>query len=156
MKHDRIVRTVVPVAICGALGLALLGASGDPTTPADTQFASHAMPLLLQSVANANPAESGGDATVKALASKVQSDEVSIGTQLVSIAGYYGIKVSTDSPKPSIQASDYTASQATVLPQLITLFEQEAKGGGGAQMRSFAETSVPVLEGDLKAVQQAR
>jgi hypothetical protein len=153
MRSVRVFPSVALAALCGALSLPLLAASGDSTAPADSHFAGQAMPLLLQSIANANPAESDGDAGIKALASKVQSDEVDIGTQLVSLASYYGIALSTDAPKPSCDASGYVADQAKTLPLLIALFRAEAQDGGAAQVRSFAIQSIPILEADLRAVQ---
>jgi hypothetical protein len=154
MLHHKLLRPLVSVALCSTLGIALLGAANDAANPADTQFTQQAMQLLLQSVSNANPAEADGTDGVKTLATNVQSDEVSIGTQLASIASYYGIKVGTDSPKPSCTASDYAADQAKALSQLVALFQSEETNGGGAQMRSFAAQELPTLQKDLDAAQK--
>ncbi|HTZ53787.1 MAG TPA: DUF4142 domain-containing protein [Candidatus Acidoferrum sp.] len=156
MQHHKILRPLVSVALCSTLGIALLGASNDAANPADTQFTQQAMQLLLQSVSNANPAEADGNDGVKTLATSVQSDEVTIGSQLASIASYYGIKVATDAPKPSCTASDYAADQAKALSQLVALFQAEQTAGGGAQLRSLAAESLPVLEKDLSAAQKAQ
>jgi hypothetical protein len=142
------------VALCSTLGIGLLGAANDAANPADTQFTQQAMQLLLQSVSNANPAQADGTDGVKALATTVQGDEVNVGTQLASIASFYGIKVATDSPKPSCTASDYAADQAKALSQLVVLFQAEQTNGGGAQMRSFAAQELPVLQKDLDAAQK--
>lgn len=141
------------MALCATLGVALLGASGDATSPADTDFAKSAMHVLLQSVANADVAESDGDAHVKTVASNVQSDELAIGNQLSTLSSYYGISLSTQAPKASTDAAGYTADQAHQLQMLIGLFQQEKDGGGGAQMRAFAGQSLPILEKDLQTVQ---
>jgi hypothetical protein len=157
MLHHKLLRPLVSVALCGTLGIALLGASqDDAANTADTQFTQQAMQLLLQSVSNANPAEADGTDGVKALANSVQGDEVTIGSQLASIADFYGIKVPTDSPKPSCTASDYAADQAKELSALVALFQGEQQGGGGAQLRSFAAEELPVLQKDLSAAQHAQ
>ena len=157
MRNLHILRPIGTVALCAALGITLLGADlGDSASPADTQFAHSAMHVLLQSVSDANVAESGGDGHVKSVATSVQSDEVAIGSQLASLASYYGIPVSTQAPKATTDASGYEADQAQKLHTLIDLFQQEKEGGGGAQMRSFAGQSLPILEKDLHAVQGAQ
>lgn len=156
MLHNKLLRPLVSVALCSTLGVALLGAANDAANTADTQFTEQAMQLLLQSVSNANPAEADGSDGVKQLATTVQGDEVNVGTQLASIASFYGIKVSTNAPQPSCTASDYAADQAKTLAALVALFEAEQNGGGGAQMRSFAAETLPVLEKDLSEAQKAQ
>jgi hypothetical protein len=156
MLHHRLLRPLVSVALCSTLGIGLLGAANDAANTADTQFTQQAMQLLLQSVSNANPAQADGTDGVKALATTVQSDEVNVGTQLASIANFYGISVTTDSPKPSCTASDYAADQAKELAQLVALFQTEQQNGGGAQLRSFAAAELPVLQKDLDAAQNAK
>jgi hypothetical protein len=156
MLHHKLLRPLVSVALCSTLGVALLGAANDAANPADTQFTKQAMQLLLQSVSNANPAEADGNDGVKALATSVQGDEVTIGSQLASIAGFYGITVSTNSPSPSCTASDYATNQAKTLSALVALFEAEQTSGGGAQMRTFAAEALPVLKKDLSAAQKAQ
>lgn len=157
MLNHRLLRPLVPVALCSTLGIALLGAGqGDSTSAADSQFTQQAMQLLLQSVSNANPAQADGSDGVKALATTVQGDEVNVGSELASIANFYGIKVATDSPKPSCTASDYAADQAKALSQLVALFQAEQQNGGAPQMRSFAAQELPVLEKDLSAAQNAK
>lgn len=157
MLHHKLLRPLASVALCSTLGVALLGAStNDAANPADSQFTQQAMQLLLQSVSNGNPAQADGSDGVKTLASGVQTDEVSIGTQLASIASFYGIKVSTNSPKPSCTAADYAADQAKALSHLVALFQAEQSSGGGAQLRSFAAEALPVLQKDLSAAQKAQ
>ncbi len=156
MQNQHILRPLGSIALCGALGLALLGATGgDAVNPADTQFTQQAMHMLLQSVANADVAESGGDANVKSVASTIQNDEIAIGNQLGSLASFYGISVSTDSPKASTDATGYASSQEQSLQALISVFQNEEQAGGGAQLRAFASQSVPVLQKDLHALQQS-
>ncbi len=156
MLHHKLLRPLVSVALSSTLGIGLLGAANDAASPADTQFSQQAMQLLLQSVSNANPAQTDGAEGVKALATTVQGDEVDIGSQLASIANFYGIKVATDAPKPSCTPSDYAADQAKALAALVALFEAEQQDGGGAQLRTFAAEALPVLEKDLSAAQQAQ
>ena len=156
MLHHKLLRPLVSVAVCGTLSIGLLGAANDAANTADTQFTQQAMQLLLQSVSNANPAQADGTDGVKALATTVQGDEVSIGSQLASISNFYGIKVATNAPKPSCTASDYAADQAKALAALVALFQAEQQGGGGAQMRTFAAEALPVLEKDLSAAQKAQ
>ncbi|HTV74643.1 MAG TPA: DUF4142 domain-containing protein [Candidatus Acidoferrales bacterium] len=157
MKHTIVLRSLGSLALTGVLGLGLLGASGgsDAVTSADTQFAQSAMHMLLQGVSNADAAQ-GGDSSVKGLATGIQTDEIAIGNQLASLASYYGINVSTDSPKASTDAAGYAADQAHDLPELIALFEQEKDGGGSAQLRSFASQALPTLQKDLAAVQAGK
>lgn len=155
MLHHKLLRPLVTVALCSTLGIGLLGADNDAASPADTQFTQQAMQLLLQSVSNANPAEADGSDSVKTLATDVQGDEVTIGSQLASIANYYGIKAPTDTPKPSCTPSDYAADQAKALSQLVALFQSEQTNGGGAQLRSFAAEELPMLQKDLSAAQKA-
>ncbi|HTV93036.1 MAG TPA: hypothetical protein VMG98_09990 [Verrucomicrobiae bacterium] len=157
MRNLHIFRPIGTIALCATLGVTLLGADlGDATSPADTQFAHSAMGVLLQSVSNANAAESSGSDHVKAVASSVQSDEIAIGSQLASLASYYGIALSTNAPKPTTDGSGYAADQAHQLQTLIVMFQQEKDGGGGAQLRAFAGQSIPILEKDLQAVQSAQ
>lgn len=155
MLNHRLLRPLVSVALCSTLGIGLLGAASDTANTADTQFTQQAMQLLLQSVSNANPAEADGTDGVKTLATSVQGDEVNVGSELASIANFYGIKVATGSPKPSCTASDYAADQAKALSALVVLFQAEQQNGGGAQLRSFAAEQLPVLEKDLSAAQKA-
>ncbi len=156
MLHHKLLRPLVSVALCSTLSIGLLAAANDAANTADTQFTQQAMQLLLQSVSNANPAQTSGTDGVKALATTVQGDEVTIGSQLASISSFYGIKVATNSPQPSCTASDYAANQAKALTALIALFEAEQHGGGGAQLRTFAAEALPVLEKDLSAAQKAQ
>ena len=144
------------MALCTTLGIGLLGAANDAANTADTQFTQQAMQLLLQSISNANPAEASGNTGVKALATSVQGDEVNIGTQLGSIASFYGIKVSTNAPQPSCTASNYAVDQAKDLSHLVALFQAEEHAGGGGQLRTFAAEALPVLEKDLSAAQKAQ
>lgn len=156
MLHHKLLRPLVSAALCSTLGIGLLGAANDAANTADTQFSQQAMQLLLQSVSNANPAEADGSDGVKALATNVQGDEVSIGSQLASIANYYGINVSTEAPKPSCTPADYATDQAKALSQLVALFQAEQQGGGGAQLRTFAADALPMLEKDLNAARHAQ
>jgi hypothetical protein len=88
MQNLQFLRPLGPIALCSALGLALLGATGgDAANSADTQFTHQAMQTLLQSVSNADVAESSGDAHIKSLASTIQYDEIAIGNQLGTLAG---------------------------------------------------------------------
>ncbi len=156
MQNLHFLRPLGSIALCGALGFALLGAAGgDAANPADSQFTQQAMHTLLQSVSNADVAESGGDAHVKSVASTIQSDEVAIGNQLGSLANFYGINVSTDAPKASTDAAGYVASQTKELQSLIVLFQGEEQNGGGAQLRAFASQAIPVLQKDLHALQES-
>ncbi|HUA10348.1 MAG TPA: hypothetical protein VMA98_13860 [Candidatus Acidoferrales bacterium] len=152
MKHLRISQSAATLVLSSVLSVAVLGAGIDTVGPGDGAFTHHAMAILLQGVSNADAAESGGGAGVKALATKVQSDEITIGDQLVSLASFYGISVSTNAPKASTDAAGYTADQAKSLSSLITLFENEASSGG-SQLRTFASNSLPTLRADLSAVQ---
>jgi len=156
MQHHKFLRPLVSVALCSTLGIGLLGAANDAANTADSQFTQQAMQLLLQSVSNANTAQADGSDGVKTLATNVQGDEVNIGTQLASLASFYGINVSTNAPKPNCTASDYAADQAKALSQLVVLFQAEQTGGGGAQLRTFAAQELPVLQKDLAAAQKAQ
>ncbi len=155
MQNLQILRPLGSIALCGALGLALLGAAaGDAANSADTQFTQQAMQTLLQSVSNADVAESGGDAHMKSLASTIQYDEIAIGNQLGTLASFYGINVSTNAPKASTDAAGYAATQTQELQSLIVLFQSEERNGGGEQLRAFANQEIPVLQKDLQALQQ--
>lgn len=157
MQNQHFMRSLGSIALSGALGLALLGAAGgDAANSADSQFAQAAMHELLQSVSNADVAQSGGDAHMKSLATTIQYDEVAIGNQLGSLANFYGISVSTDAPKADTDAAGYAANQTKSLQTLIGLFESEEQNGGGAQLRTFASQAVPVLQKDLHALQESQ
>jgi hypothetical protein len=139
-----------------ALSITLMGAaSGDSANVADTAFTQQSMQLLLQGVSNANVAEKDGDDGQKTLATSIQNDEVKIGDELASLASYYGISCSTDDPKATTDASSYDGDQVQSLTKLIALFQDEQNNGGGAQLRSFATESIPTLQKDLAAAQQA-
>ena len=140
-------------AISVAIGGSLIAANLDAPNTADQQFTAHAMHALLQNVSNADAAQTSGDAATKALAGTLQTDQVAIGSQLASLASYYGINVSTDAPKASTGASGFAADQKASLTHLIALFEAEQQNVGGAsQLRSFAAQSLPTLQKDLEAV----
>ena len=135
------------------LAVLVAAQTGDSTNSADQQFATQAMHQLLQGVSNADAAQSGGDAQLKSIATTIQTDQIGIGNQLVSLASYYGINVSTDPVKASTDASGYAAAETESLKTLIVLFENEKQNGGGAELRSFAVQELPTLQKDLAALQ---
>jgi hypothetical protein len=154
MTNNRFLRVLGACAISVAIGGSLIAAGLDAPNTADQQFTSQAMQSLLQNVSNADAAQTSGDAATKQLAGTLQTDQIAIGSQLASLASYYGINVSTNAPKASTDGAGYAADQKASLTKLIAIFQTEQQNVDGAsQLRSFAAQSLPILEKDLSAIQ---
>lgn len=157
-QFGHLIRTVPAAVLAGALGICLMGASQDPITGADQSFAPAAMNAMLQSIANAEAVQAtGGGASgdVAKLAAKIQTDELSLGTQLASLSDYYGVKVNTDLPKANDGAATFAHDQVTALTDLIAIMNAERNGGNASQLRTFADSAVTVLQNDLQAAKAA-
>ncbi|HET9028875.1 MAG TPA: DUF4142 domain-containing protein [Candidatus Aquilonibacter sp.] len=156
MRLFQLIRPVTATVFAGALGVCLMGASQDPITGADMNFAPTAMNALTQSIANAEAVQTGSASpAVNKLAAQIQTDELGLGTQLASLADYYGVNVKTDLPKANDDASTFVHDQVTALTNLIAIMEAERNGGNASQLRTFADGAVTVLQKDLQAAQAA-
>src|SRR5215469_13548856 len=131
-------KLVAPVAAC-AFALCLMGATAnDQASQADATFATSAMKIMLQSVANAEAIESGQASDgVHSLATSIRTDGLNYGTKLASLADFYGFSVSTDMPSASGNAQSFAQDQVGSLQQLIDLATAEKTSGGGAQLRTL-------------------
>lgn len=156
MSIPQFLRSIPVAAVAGALGLCLMGVSQDPITGADQNFPPAAMNALTQSIANAEAAQgNGASADVDKLAAQIQTDELSLGTQLASLADYYGVSVKTDLPKANDTAATFAQDQVTALNNLIGIMNAERNGGNASQLRAFADSALTVLEKDLEAAKAA-
>ncbi len=151
MRTFNIIRSVPVVALVGMLGVALMGAA----SPGDSHFSTTSMHVMLQSIADAEAVRPDASGAVKSLAADVQKDELAMGNQLVSIATYYGINLSTTMPKATATPATFAASQSKALSTLVGLFKDESENGGGGQLRAYATEALPILQKDLAAAKAA-
>ncbi|MBV8636448.1 MAG: hypothetical protein JO322_00040 [Candidatus Eremiobacteraeota bacterium] len=150
------IRAIPAVAIAGALGVCLMGATNDSVSAGDVAFAPATMNILLQSVANAEAVQSdGATGDVAKLAASIQSDELAVGTQLANVASFDGIDVKTDLPKSDCTTDTFAEDQVTSLNKLISLLQAEKDSGNAPNLRDFADNAIPRLQKDLDAAKAA-
>ncbi len=152
MRTFHFFRAIPAVAIAGALGVCLMGATNDSVSAGDTAFAPAAMNVILQSVANAEAVQSSGaSGDLTKFAANIQSDELAVGTQLASLADFYGINVKTDLPKSDCTADTFAQTQVDSLNKLIAMLQAEKNNGNAPNLRDFADNALPRLQKDLEA-----
>jgi hypothetical protein len=156
MSTYTFVRALPAFALVGALGVCLMGATTDTMGSVDSSFAPAAMNLVTQSIANAEAVQSGtATPDVTKLAVSIQRDELDLGTQLASLADFYGVSLKTDLPKEQADTASFAQDQVTALAKLISLLDTERTGGSAAQLRTLAADEIPVLQKDLDAAKAA-
>lgn len=152
MRTLQFFRALPAVALAGALGVCLMGATNDAVSAGDVAFAPAAMNVILQSVSNAEAVQSdGATGDVAKLAASIQSDELALGTQLASLSNYYGVNVSTDLPKSDCTTDNFASTQVTTLTKLISMLQSEKDNGNAPNLRDFADNAIPRLQKDLDA-----
>lgn len=150
MRILQFLRALPAVAVAGALGVSLMGATNDSVSAGDVAFAPAAMNSILQSVSNAEAVQGdGATGDVAKLAANIQNDELAIGTQLASLASYDGINVSTNLPKSDCTTDNFASTQVTTLTNLISMLQAEKDNGNAPNLRDFAVNALPRLQKDL-------
>lgn len=156
MRTHNFFRALPAIAVAGALGVCLMGASNDSVSAGDAAFAPAAMNVILQSVANAEAVQTdGATGDVAKLAASIQSDELAVGTQLSNVADYDGISVKTDLPKSDCTTDTFAETQVTSLNKLIAMLQTEKDNGNAPNLRDFADNAIPRLQKDLDAAKAA-
>ena len=156
MRNFHFFRALPAVAIAGALGVCLMGATNDSVSAGDATFAPAAMNVILQSVANAEAVQGdGATGDVATLAASIQNDELAVGTQLSNLADFDGIAVKTDLPKSDCTTDNFAETQVTSLTKLIAMLQAEKDNGNAPNLRDFADNAIPRLQKDLAAAKAA-
>ena len=113
-------------------------------------------------------AQMGGTAEVKALGSKMVTDHTDANNQLMAIAQKKGAAVPTmvDATHAAMSAKlktlsgsafdkQYLHDQVLGHEQTIALFKTEATAGSDADLKSFASTTLPILQQHLTMIKAA-
>jgi putative membrane protein len=115
-------------------------------------------------------AQKGAHDAVKQFGQKMVDDHTKAGDELKSIARGKSISLPDDSPKPPMQAlltklerlegaafdRAYVDDQIRDHEKTIALFEREAKTGKDAELKTFAEKTLPTLKEHLSMVRDLK
>jgi putative membrane protein len=143
-------------------------ANAGKLAPTDDTFVTNAAQGGLAEVQAGQLAEQRGDATVKTIGHMMVTDHTKANSQLAGIAKSQGLTI-PNQPDPAHIATlaqlrgakgetfdnQYLEGQLTDHQKTIALFQQEAEQGTDPQLKSFAQTTLPVLQHHLAAVKQA-
>jgi len=114
-------------------------------------------------------AQKGSHEGVKQFGQRMADDHTKAGDELKSIASGKNITL-PDAPKPPVQAAltklekldgaafdrAYVDDQIRDHDKTIALFEREAKGGKDAELKAFAEKTLPTLKEHRTMVQELK
>lgn len=138
---------------------------------ADAAFARQAAEGGMMEVAKGKvAAEKGAHADVKAFGQRMVDDHSKANDELKSIAGGKNITLPGEAPKPPMQAAvakmeklegaafdrAYVDDQIRDHDKAIALFEREAKSGKDAELKSFAEKTLPALKEHRTMLQELK
>ena len=99
----------------------------------------------------------GQSAEVKKLGKMIETDHKKANSQLMALAEKKGVKLDTDHKMDKLDGSDF--DQAWLAQMVkdhnkdIAAFQTQAKNGVDADLKNFANKTLPVLQKHLKAVQ---
>jgi putative membrane protein len=138
---------------------------------ADAQFVRQAAEGGMMEVAKGKlAAQKGTHEGVKQFGQRMVDDHTKANDELKSIAGGKNITLPGDTPKPPMQAAltklekldgaafdrAYVDDQVRDHEKTIALFEREAKGGKDAELKAFAEKTLPTLKEHLTMVRDLK
>jgi putative membrane protein len=139
-----------------------------PLTMADKNFIDQAAIAGLAEVQNGNLASTKGDAQVKKIGFMMVADHTAMNDKLQTIAQANDVTPPTTlSPADQKIASalgtkqgtafdsDYLAEEKQAHVKAIALFKQEAASGQNPALKTFAQTSLPVLAHHLAVLENA-
>jgi putative membrane protein len=115
-------------------------------------------------------AQKGSHDAVKQFGQKMVDDHTKAGDELKSIASGKNISLPSDTPKPPMQAvltkleklegaafdRAYVDDQIRDHEKTIALFAREAKSGKDAELKAFAEKTLPTLKEHLSMVRDLK
>jgi putative membrane protein len=138
---------------------------------ADAQFVRQAAEGGMMEVAKGKlAAQKGSHEGVKQFGQRMVDDHTKANDELKSIASGKNITLPGDTPKPPMQAAlaklekldgaafdrAYVDDQVRDHQKTIALFEREAKSGKDAELKAFAEKTLPTLKEHLTAVRDLK
>jgi putative membrane protein len=144
--------------------------TGKAAATADAQFVRQAAEGGMMEVAKGKlAAHKGSHEGVKQFGQRMVDDHTKANDELKSIAGGKNITLPGESPKPmqaamaKLEKLDgaafdraYVDDQVRDHEKTIALFEREAKGGKDAELKAFAEKTLPTLKEHLTAVRDLK
>lgn len=146
--------------------LAMAGASAAPSST-DTEFVTKAAQAGMAEVAAGKVAESHGQsAAVKAFGKRMVADHSKAGDELKQVATKSGAKLpsspSTEQQEAGrrlegMKGADFDRAYAEQMvkdhQEAVALFQSEASSGGDADLKSFAQKTLPTLQEHLRMAQ---
>ena len=155
--------------ITAILALAIAGASGHVSS-ADRSFAQSALRDNAAEISRAAIQADSTDSRVREFAGRMTTDHTFSERQLAAIAGPKGIDTSAAPSQPSINGTTpapggvpnaprsgkqldpagYFRAEIAAHKQAIALYSKEAASGGDAQLRAYAQHTLPVLKAHLR------
>jgi putative membrane protein len=138
---------------------------------ADASFVRQAAEGGMMEVAKGKLAvQKGSHEGVKQFGQRMVDDHTKAGDELKSIAGGKNITLPAETPKPPMQAAmaklekldgaafdrAYVDDQVRDHEKTIALFERQAKNGKDAELKAFAEKTLPTLKEHLTAVRDLK
>jgi len=133
----------------------------------DTDFATKAAQAGMAEVAAGKVAESkGASASVKAFGKRMVADHTKAGDELKKVADKSGVSLPA-SPSPEqqqvnqrlegMQGADFDRAYSQQMvkdhEEAVALFKNEASAGSDANLKAFAQKTLPTLEQHLKMAQ---
>jgi len=105
--------------------------------------------------------EQAKSADVKKVAEKIESDHKDANQELMALAEKKGVALSKNEPKIEKMTGtdfdkEYLAMMVNDHEKNIAAFEKEAKDGEDADVKAWAEKTLPTLKEHLKMVQDAQ
>ena len=105
--------------------------------------------------------EQAKSADVKKVAEKIESDHKDANKELMALAEKKGVTLSKNEPKIEKMTGtefdkEYLAMMVNDHEKNIAAFEKEAKDGEDADVKAWAEKTLPTLKEHLKMVQDAQ
>jgi putative membrane protein len=146
-------------------------AGKDTATNPDTQFVMQAAEGGMMEVAKGKlAAQKGAHEGVKQFGQKMVDDHTKANDELKSIASGKNITLPGETPKPPMQAmltklekldgaafdKAYVDDQIRDHEKTIALFQREAKSGKDAELKAFAEKTLPTLKEHLTAIRDLK
>jgi putative membrane protein len=147
------------------------GNATKPSATADTRFVMQAAEGGMMEVAKGKLAvQKGSHEGVKQFGQRMVDDHTKAGDELKSIASGKNITLPGETPKGPMHAAlarlekldgaafdrAYVDDQVRDHEKTIALFEREAKSGTDAELKAFAEKTLPTLKEHLTAVRDLK
>jgi putative membrane protein len=102
----------------------------------------------------------GQSSDVKKLGSKMVADHTKVNTQLMSLAQTKGVKLDTRHKMSQLDSANFDQAWLDQMvkdhQKTIAAFQTETKSGTDADVKSFANKTLPALQKHLQMVQSAQ